>query len=79
MGLTARAPQVPNLLPKKLKPKVTLLYPTHKVSVKVSRSVGGMAYRPTSKVVYHQKHTSLPQGQRPYGQQKWSHLLVPMW
>ena len=38
--------------PKKLKPKVTLLYPTHKVSVKVSRrSVVGMAYRPTSKVV----------------------------
>ena len=52
MGLTTRAPQVPSLLPKKLKPKVTLLYPTHKVSVKVSRrSVGGMAYRPTSKVV----------------------------
>ena len=37
---------------KELKPKVTLLYPTHKVSVKVSRrSVVGMAYRPTSKVV----------------------------
>ena len=52
MGLTTRGPQVPSLLPKKLKPKVTLLYPTHKVSVKVSRrSVGGMAYRPTSKVV----------------------------
>ena len=37
---------------KEVKPKVTLLYPTHKVSVKVSRrSVVGMAYRPTSKVV----------------------------
>ena len=52
MGITTRAPQVPSLLPKKLKPKVTLLYPTHKVSVKVSRrSVVDMAYRPTSKVV----------------------------
>ena len=40
-----------SLLPKKLKPKVTFLYPTHKVSVKVSRSVVGMAYRPTLKVV----------------------------
>ena len=27
MGPTTRAPQVPSLLPKKLKPKVTLLYP----------------------------------------------------
>ena len=52
MWLTTRAPQVPSLLPKKLKHKVTLLYPTHKVSVKVSRrSVLGMAYRPTSNVV----------------------------
>ena len=34
------------------KPRVILLYLTHKVSVKVSkRSVGDMAYRPTSKVV----------------------------
>ena len=52
MGLATRAPQVPNLLPKMLKLKVTLLYHTHKVSVKVSgRSVVGMTYRPTSKVV----------------------------
>ena len=52
MGLTTKAPQVPSLLPKKLKPMVTLLYPTHKVSVKVSKgSVVDMAYRPTSKVV----------------------------
>ena len=47
-----RAPQVPRLLPMKLKPRVTLSYLTNKVSVKVSRiSVGDMAYRPTSKVV----------------------------
>ena len=52
MGLTTRAPQVSSLLAMKLKPKVTLLYHTHKVSVKASRrSVVGMAYRPTSKVV----------------------------
>ena len=52
MGLTIRAPQLPSLLLRRLKPKVTLLYPTHKVSMKVSRrSVGGMSYRPTSKVV----------------------------
>ena len=52
MEQTTRAPQVPILLLKKLKPKVTLLYPTHKVSVNVSRrSVVGVAYRPTSKVV----------------------------
>ena len=52
MELTARAPQVPSTLPMKSKPRVTLLYLTHKVSVKVSGSVGGMAYRHfTSKVV----------------------------
>ena len=52
MGLTTRALQVLSLLPMKLKPRVTLSYLTHKVSVKVSRrSVGGMAYRPTLKVV----------------------------
>ena len=73
-----KAPQVPSLLPKK--PKVTLLYPTHKVSVNVSKSsVVDMAYRPTSKVVIPSGTTSLPQGKRPYGQPKWDHLLVPMW
>ena len=52
MELTTRAPQVPSLLPMKLKPRITLSYLTHKVSVKVSRrSVGGMAYRPTSVVI----------------------------
>ena len=52
MGLTIRAPQVPSPPPMNLKPRVILLYLTHKVSVKASRrSVGGMAYRPTSKVV----------------------------
>ena len=52
MWLTTRAPQMPSLLQIKLKPRVTLLYLIHKVFVKVSkRSVGGMAYRPTSKVI----------------------------
>ena len=42
------APQVPNLPPMKLKIRVTLSYPTHKVFVKVSkRSVVGMAFKPT--------------------------------
>ena len=52
MGITTMAPQVPSPLPMKLKPRATVLYLTHKVSVKVSRrSLGRMAYRPTSKVV----------------------------
>ena len=42
---------VPNLPPMKLKTRVTLSYPTHKVFVKVSkRSVVGMVFKPTSKV-----------------------------
>ena len=45
------ASQVPNLPPMKLKTRVTLPYPTHKVFVKVSkRSVVGMAFKPTLKV-----------------------------
>ena len=80
IGLITRAPQVPSLLPMKLKPRVPLSYPTHKVSVKVSRrSVEGMTYRPTSKVVVLSGTYWSPQGQRPYGQQKWGHILVPMW
>ena len=52
MRLTTRVLQVPSLLPMKLKPRATLSYLIHKVFVKVSkRSVGGMAYTPTSKVV----------------------------
>ena len=44
-------PQMPNLPPMKLKTRVTLSYPTHKVFVKASkRFVVGMAYKPTSKV-----------------------------
>ena len=45
------APQVPNLPPMKLKTRVTLSFPTHKVFVKASkRSVVGIASKPTSKV-----------------------------
>ena len=45
------APQVPNMPPMKLKTRVTLSYPTHKVFVKASkRSVVGMASKPTSKM-----------------------------
>ena len=74
------APQVPNLPPMKIKTRVTLSYLTHKVFVKASkRSVVGMAYKPTSKVVEPFKASWSPQGQRPFGQPKWCHLLVPMW
>ena len=74
------APQVLNLPPMKSKVKVTLSYPAHKVFVKASkRSVEGMAFRPTSKVAEPSKASWSPQGQRPYGQPKWCHLLVPMW
>ena len=51
MGLIAKALQVPKVSPVKLKLRVTLSYPTHKVFVKVSkRSVVDMAFKPTSKV-----------------------------
>ena len=51
MGLATKALQLPNLSPMKLKIRVTLSYPTHKVFVKVSkRSVVDMAFKPTSKV-----------------------------
>ena len=74
------APQVPNLPPMKLKIRVTLSYPIHKVFVKASkRCVVGMAFKPTSKVAEPLEPPGLPQGQRPYGQPKWCHLLVPMW
>ena len=52
MGLTFRAPQASRPPPMNLKQRVILLYLTHKGSVKVLRRyVGGMAYRPTSKLV----------------------------
>ena len=51
MGPTTKAQQLPNLSLMKLKIRVILSYPTHKVIVKVSRrSVVGMAFKPTSKV-----------------------------
>ena len=51
-GASNQCTEVQCPLPMMLKPRVILLYLTHKVSVKVSRrSVEGMAYRPTSKVV----------------------------
>ena len=74
------APQLPNLSPMKSKIRVTLSYPTYKVFVKVSkRSVVDMAFKPTSRVAEPSKTSWSPQGQRPYGQPKWCHLLVPMW
>ena len=64
MGLTTKALQLPKLSPMKLKIRVTLSYPTHKVFVKVSRgSAVDMAFKPTSKVA-RQSRTS-PKGKDP--------------
>ena len=80
IGLTTRAPQVPSLLPKKLKSRVTLLYLTYKVSVKVSRrSVGGMAYRPTSKVLILSGTYCSPPRTKTLWSAKVGHILLPMW
>ena len=74
MGLTPRTLQVPSPLAKKLNPRVTLLYLTHQVSVKVSRiSVVGMAYRPTSKLVIASGTYWSP----PMTQAKWSVKVRP--
>ena len=74
------AMKMPSLPSKECQVRVTLSFPTHKVFVKVSKSsVVGMASKLTSKVAELSKPTGLPQEQRPYGQPKWCHLLVPMW
>ena len=79
-GLATKALQLPNLSPMKLKIRVILSYPTHKVFVKASkRSMVDVAFKGTSKVAGPSKASWSPQGQRPYGQPKWCHLLVPMW
>ena len=71
---------VPNLPTVKSKTRGTLSYPTHKVFVKASkRSVVGMASKLTSKDAEPSKTYWSPPRQRPYGQPKWCHLLVPMW
>ena len=60
-----RVPMVPLLPLKKLRVRVTLSYPTHKVFVKVSkRSVVGMASKHSlQRWQHHQKPPGLPQGQ----------------
>ena len=64
MGLTVWVPQAPRPLPMKLKPRVIYSYHTPRVSAKaLKRSVGGMVYKSTSKVVAPSKPTGLPQGQ----------------
>ena len=68
------APQVPNLPPMKLKTRVILSYPTHKVFVKVSkRSVEGMASKPTSKVAEPSRAYWSP----PRTKTLWSTKVVP--
>ena len=34
---------------------------------------------PLQRWQHHQESLGLPQGQKPYGQPKWCHILVPMW
>ena len=73
---TAGAKSVTN----EVKPKIIKLYHTPWLSVKaLKRSVGGMVYRPTSKVIAPSKTYWTLQGQRPHGQQMWGHILVPVW
>ena len=68
------APQVPNLLPMKLKTRVISSYPTHKVFVKASkRSVAGMASKPTSKVAEPSRAYWSP----PRTKTLWSMKVVP--
>ena len=65
---------VPNLPTMKLKIRGALLYPTHKVFVKVSkRSVVGMAYKHTSKVAEPSKTYWSP----PSTKTLWSTKVVP--
>ena len=74
MGLTTKALQFPNLPPMKLKIRVTLSYPTHKVFVKVAkRSVVEMAFKPTSKVPGPPKASWSP----PKTKTLWSTKVVP--
>ena len=76
MRPTIRALQTPRPLPMNLKLGVILLYLTNKVSVKVSRiSVGGIAYKPTSKVVAPSRtYWSLPWTKTP-----WSAKVGPLY
>ena len=41
--------------------------------------MAGLGSKPTPKVAEPSRAYWSPQGQRPYGQPKWCHLLVPMW
>ena len=77
MELTTKALQMPNLSPMKLKIRVTLSCPTHKVFVNISRrSVVDITFKPTSKLAGPSKASWSPPRQRPNGQPKWCHLLV---
>ena len=45
----------------------------------IKRSVVDIAFKPTLKVAGPSRTSWSPQGQRPYGQPKWCHILVPVW
>ena len=74
MGSATQVLQLPNLSLMKLKIRVTLSYPTHKVFVKVSkRSVVDMAFKPTSKVA----GLSKASWSHPRTKTLWSTKVVP--
>ena len=73
-GVATKAPLLPNLPPMKLKIRVTLSYPTHKVFLKVSkRSVIDMAFKPTSNV----EGPSKASWSSPRTKTLWSTKVVP--
>ena len=64
----------------KVKTKGHIIIPyTQGLCESIKKTVVGMAFKPTLRWQYHQKPPGLPKGQRPYGQPKWCHILVPMW
>ena len=74
MGLITRVLTVPLLPPEKLRVRATLLYPTHKVFVKVStRSVVGMVSKLTSKVAAPSRTSWSP----PRTKTPWSPKVMP--
>ena len=73
-GVATKALQLPNLSPMKLKIRVILSYPPHKVFVKVpKRSVVDMALKPSSKVAGPSKASCSP----PRTKTLWSTKVVP--
>ena len=76
-GTTAAQPVTNEV---KNKGHIVIPHNTQGLCESIKRSVVGMAFKPTSRVAGPSRASwSPPKGQRPYGQPKWCHLLVPMW